>query len=171
VLGLGASAANAALIQYTATAAQFGATGTFSAVYDTTGFGGLVSLSGTITWNNMPILVSVRAFDRNTDAQMTNFGGPYLPDPGEEFAGSQDASTFWTAADHAVAAAPPEAAAAARRSPSPRLAGPEAAAFRAAQERKAPQGAPFCFAAVRSSLSRRRPCRAARAGARRRSRR
>jgi hypothetical protein len=95
----------AALIQYTATANQFGATGTFRATYDTTGFGGLGSLTGTITWSNMPILLSVRAFDRNTDGQMGNFVGPYLPDPGEESAGSQAVSTLWTAADHAVASA------------------------------------------------------------------
>ncbi|MCC6579431.1 MAG: hypothetical protein IT440_03260 [Phycisphaeraceae bacterium] len=52
----------------------------------------------------MPVLLSVRAFDRNTDGQMTNFGGPYLPGPGESAAGNQAVNTLWTAADHAVAA-------------------------------------------------------------------
>jgi hypothetical protein len=99
----GALPASAALIQYSATTNQFGATGTFSAIYDPAGFGGLGSLTGTITWSNMPILLSVRAFDRNTDAQMSSFGGPYLPDIGEENNGTQAVNTFWTAADNAVA--------------------------------------------------------------------
>ncbi len=103
--GLSAASANAALINYTATATQSFAIGTFTGVYDTTGFGGLGSLTGTITWTDMPILQSVRAFDRSTDGQMSNFGGPYLPDPGEEFNGSQAVSRLWMAADHAVAAA------------------------------------------------------------------
>jgi hypothetical protein len=100
-LGLQALPANAELINYSATTTQFGATGTFVGVYDTAGLG---SLTGTITWSNMPNLLSVRAFDRNTDGQMTNFGGPYLPDAGEQMAGNQAVNTFWTAADHAVAA-------------------------------------------------------------------
>jgi hypothetical protein len=104
-LGLSAGSANAALINYSATATQSFAIGTFNGIYDSTGFGGLGSLTGTITWTNMPILQSVRAFDRSTDGQMSNFGGPYLPDPGEEFDGSQAVFTFWSAADHAVAEA------------------------------------------------------------------
>lgn len=99
---MGAPPAKAALIQYSATANEFGAIGTFTATYDTAGFCGLGSLTGTITWINMPYLQSVRAVDRNTDGQMMNFG-PYLPDPGEESAGSQAVATLWLVSDHAVA--------------------------------------------------------------------